>query len=187
MARRGQRILEGVNIEVSEITKVKTPSPTQSDKDSDDLGVKLRYVADKLDDLINALASVGTDKLLTTPDNPPNLDVALSTRASETTLSEIKNPITGELRNQDLTVAQELVVDLEGKSVLEVVCKADAATTFTVILSFDGTTEDYTLYQSPSPETTYRNVWTVGARYVKVKSAAAGSAGDKVSLLVSGK
>jgi hypothetical protein len=26
----------------------------------------------------NALASVGTDELLTTPDNPPNLDIALS-------------------------------------------------------------------------------------------------------------
>ena len=39
----------------------------------------------------NALASVGTDKLLTTPDNPPNLDVALSTRASEATLSNLNN------------------------------------------------------------------------------------------------
>jgi len=37
----------------------------------------------------NALASIGTDKLLTTPDNPPNLNVALSTRASESTLSSL--------------------------------------------------------------------------------------------------
>jgi len=42
-----------------------------------------------LDKLENALASVGTDKFLVTPDNPPNLDVALSTRASETTLSSV--------------------------------------------------------------------------------------------------
>ena len=45
----------------------------------------------RLDDLKKALQSVGTDKLLTKPDNPPNLDVKLSTRASETTLSAIKS------------------------------------------------------------------------------------------------
>ena len=41
----------------------------------------------------NALSSVGTDKLLTVPDNPPNFDVALSTRASEATVSGIKSQV----------------------------------------------------------------------------------------------
>jgi len=44
-----------------------------------------------IEDIRNALASVGADKLQTKPDNPPNLDVALSTRATESTLSSIKS------------------------------------------------------------------------------------------------
>jgi len=38
----------------------------------------LSGVDSKLGDLREALSSVGTDKLLTTPDNPPNLDIAIS-------------------------------------------------------------------------------------------------------------
>jgi len=34
-----------------------------------------------IEDIRNALSSVGTDKLLTTPDNPSNLDVSLTTQA----------------------------------------------------------------------------------------------------------
>ena len=49
----------------------------------------LSSVLSKLDELDDALTSVGTDKLLVTPDNPPNLDVSLSTRASESTLSAL--------------------------------------------------------------------------------------------------
>lgn len=41
--------------------------------------------------LEDALASVAQDRILVTPDNPPNLDVALSTRASETTLQQIRD------------------------------------------------------------------------------------------------
>jgi len=47
---------------------------------------KVRELLDKLED---SLESVGTDKLLTKPDNPPNLNVALDTRASESTLSSL--------------------------------------------------------------------------------------------------
>jgi len=49
----------------------------------------LSAVDSKLGDIRGALGSVATDKMLTTPDNPPNLDVALSTRASESTLSSV--------------------------------------------------------------------------------------------------
>jgi len=61
-----------------------TGNKTLTDLDSDLAGIQSR-----VDDLKSALASIGTDKLLTTPDNPPNLDVSLSTRASETTVSSI--------------------------------------------------------------------------------------------------
>jgi len=45
----------------------------------------------RLDDLKQALQSIGTDKFLTVPDNPSNLDVKLSSRASETTLQNIRD------------------------------------------------------------------------------------------------
>ena len=48
---------------------------------------------DTLAAIKKALASVGTDKILTTPDNPPNLDISLSTRASESTLAALKNAL----------------------------------------------------------------------------------------------
>lgn len=58
-----------------------------------DAKLSTRASEETLSAIKNALASVGTDKMLTTPDNPPNLDVALSTRASESTLSSINNKI----------------------------------------------------------------------------------------------
>ena len=52
-----------------------------------------------IEDIRNALASVGADKLQTKPDNPPNLDVALSSIKSQTdklTFSEDKLKISQE-------------------------------------------------------------------------------------------
>jgi len=64
---------------------------TQADAHLPNLDTPLSNLASEatLSAIKNALASIGTDKLLTTPDNPPNLNVALSTRASESTLSEL--------------------------------------------------------------------------------------------------
>lgn len=56
-------------------------------------GYFLEKIRDILDTLDNALASIGTDKILVTPDNPPNLDVSLSTRASESTLSAVNSKL----------------------------------------------------------------------------------------------
>ena len=87
--KKGTRILSGVQVDVSKINQLLTPNPTTSDKDSEDIGVKIRYLIDKLETLLNALASVNTDKLLTTPDNPPNLDTALS--AIKTDLDDFRD------------------------------------------------------------------------------------------------
>jgi len=47
MVKTGTRIIEGVNVTVTSIDQLKTPSPTLSDKDSIDIGVKLRYLIDQ--------------------------------------------------------------------------------------------------------------------------------------------
>ncbi len=64
------------------VTLLNDESGIKADLDSIDtkLDVNLSTRASEatLSALKNALASVGTDKVLTTPDNPPNLDIALS-------------------------------------------------------------------------------------------------------------
>jgi hypothetical protein len=75
MVKTGTRVIEGVNVAVTSIDQLKTPSPALSDKDSVDIGVKIRYAIDQIEAI------------------KTNLDVALSTRATEATLSAIKTNI----------------------------------------------------------------------------------------------
>lgn len=63
---------------------------------------RIREILDAMD---NALASVGTDKLLTTPDNPPNLDLALTALRDD-----LLNP------TADVLVLSNATVDAAGSS-----------------------------------------------------------------------
>jgi hypothetical protein len=131
----------------------------------------------------NALASVGTDKLLTTPDNPPNLDIALSALRDALLAEE---HVYEQLINADETVAQSVTLDTKGHKLLEVWAEAAAATTFTLEFSNDGTNW-VTYYTSPAAETEYKNTLWNGFRYARLKSAAAGATGDTVTLILSAK
>jgi len=55
--------------------------------------VDVRKLMTVLTKLVNALQSEGTDKVLVVPDNPPNIDVKLSTRASEATLQNLYSKV----------------------------------------------------------------------------------------------
>jgi len=96
MVKYGQRILEGVDVSITKIEQLLTPNPTVSDRDSPDVGQKIRYLIDqvdailaKADVLLSTRASEAT--LSNVKAKTDNLDVALSTRASETTLSGIRS------------------------------------------------------------------------------------------------
>ncbi|MCD6197289.1 MAG: hypothetical protein J7K15_01770 [Deltaproteobacteria bacterium] len=60
----------------------------------------------------NALASIGTDKLLTTPDNPPNLDITLSALrdslrgTGDKTLTDLDTRLASILGQLDITLSQ---------------------------------------------------------------------------------
>jgi len=146
------------------------------------------------------------------------LDVALSTRSSESTLAAIKAqtdklqfdadnflraaiagseiqvpvdlqsvlPKKAELYSADETVDQTVTLDIGGFKLVEVVCEADAATTFTVEYSFDNS-HWFTYYSSASAETSYNDVFWTAAQYIRVRSSAAGASGDKVRLVVGAK
>lgn len=131
------------------------------------------------------------------------LDVALSTRASESTLSSIlaqlditlsalRDALLGEEHvysqtiNADETVAQSITLDTKGHKLLEVWAEASAATTFTLEFSNDNTNW-VTYYTSATAETEYKKTLWCGFRYVRLSSAAAGAAGDTVTLILSAK
>jgi len=61
LVRKGQRILEGVAVNVTKIAQLGTPEPLVSDKDADDLCKKLRFLIDKTETLVarlNGLSAV---------------------------------------------------------------------------------------------------------------------------------
>jgi len=95
-------------------------------------------------------------------------------------------PKKAELYGADETVAQSISLDVGGFKLVEVYCVADAATTFTVQFSWDNT-HWFTYYTSPAAETKYSDVFWTAAQYIKVSSAAAGAAGNKVSLVIGAK
>jgi len=55
LVKKGQRILEGVGVSITKIDQIKTPHPTESDKDSVDIGAKIRYLIDKTEQILEQL------------------------------------------------------------------------------------------------------------------------------------
>jgi len=92
--------------------------------------------------------------------------------------------------NADETSAQSITLDTVGHTVVSVYAKATTATTFTIDVSNDNTNwVNYYTTASTSGETEHTdNLGNLNAfRYVKLSSAAAGSSGDTVTLIVSAK
>lgn len=86
----------------------------------------------------------------------------------------------------DETVDQEVTLDTKHHRVVDIYAKATAATTFTVDLSNDGTNW-VNYYTSEAAETEYKDTIITGFRYIRLKSAAAGASGDKVTLILCAK
>jgi hypothetical protein len=87
------------------------------------------------------------------------------------------------LYSADETVAQSVTLDTEGRPTLEVFALADAATTFKLDVSVDGTMwiNNFQVWSSvTSVKAGYLNAY----RFVRLRSDAAGSAGNKVTLIL---
>ena len=83
----------------------------------------------------------------------------------------------------DLTVAQEITLDTEGRHTLEVLAMADAATTIRLDVSVDNSTWIMN-FHSWVGVTMVKEGYLNAYRFVRLKSDAAGSAGDKVTLML---
>jgi len=91
-----------------------------------------------------------------------------------------------QLINADETVAQSITLDTEGCKLLEVYATAAASTTFHLDVSNDNTNW-FTDYKTYSAVTSVKDTLWNGFRYVKLRSDAAGSAGNKVTLSLAAK
>jgi len=117
-------------------------SPAKEDGNLAKLDVALSTIASEatLSAIKSALSSIGTDKLLTTPDNPSNLDVALST------IRDLFSPVSG---SDSVTAANNtsgLSVSLNagGRPTVEVYYNVSDAATINIYGSTDGSTWRYT-------------------------------------------
>lgn len=134
------------------------------------------------------------------------LDVALSTRATEATLSTRATETTlaaraseatlaasrdlllnvfAQLLGADETLSQSITLDTAGRTLLDIYTIAAAATTFRLDVSNDNTNwiTDYLTWAAvASVKETHTNAF----RYLRLKSDAAGVAGNLVSLYLTG-
>jgi hypothetical protein len=95
MVKLGQRILEGVEVEISRIEQLLTLSPTVSNKDGIDIAQKIRYLIDKVEELLAKIQnqsaglfvkdlSVGTDASQVDSDSSYRDEVILLADSSNT-------------------------------------------------------------------------------------------------------
>jgi len=115
MVKKGFVPIGGLIESIISIEELKTPAPTVSDKNSADIGQKLRYLIDQ------------TEAILA------QIDVALSTRASESTLSSLNTKIQSQsvdLFVKDISVGTDAVqVDTDSAYRDEVIILADPENT----------------------------------------------------------
>jgi hypothetical protein len=114
------------------------------------------------------------------------LDVLLSTRATEATLAALRDKLLNvysQLIGADLTVAQSTTLDVDGRTLLEIHAASSAATDYTLEASADNT--NFFTLATWAAVTAIDETWTIGWRYIRLSSAAAGVAGDTVTLVLS--
>lgn len=96
------------------------------------------------------------------------------------------NPVSAISTSLDETSAQSLSLDTYGRKTLEVYGTASTATTFYVDVS-PNNSYWINIYTSSAAETSHHGQYTIGFRYARIRSAAAGAAGDTVDLVIGAK
>lgn len=130
-----------------------------------DVALSTRATEATLSAIKNALASVNTDKLLTTPDNPPNLDAKVSTLSTEATLAAIKAALasvaTDKLlttpdnpSNLDIALSAHRDALLGEEQVYQQLLNADESVTQSITLDTKGH-EVVSIYSSATTATTF--------------------------------
>jgi len=140
MVKKGMVPIGGLIESIVSIEELKTPAPTISDKDSPDIGQKLRYLIDQ------------TEAILA------QVDVALGTRASESTLSTLNDKIRSPIDDvfpKDISVGAASAVQLDPDTKVReaITLLADAANTDDILI---GSSVSQTFPLSPGASLTLR-------------------------------
>jgi len=116
----------------------------------------------------------------------PQVAIAESTIQVPVDVQSILASKYAQLLNANETAAQSVTLDTEGCKLLEVYATAAASTTFHLDVSNDNTNwfTDYKVYSAVTKVTD--TLWN-GFRYVKLRSDAAGSSGNTVTLSLAAK
>jgi len=101
-------------------------------------------------------------------------------------ISEAAPNVYTQLIDADETTAQSVVLDTKGYKILEVYAKADVATNFYLDVSNDGTNW-INGYFTQNNVTEWKDTFWNGFRFVRLRSDAAGSSGNKVTLILAAK
>ena len=181
-----QNILNQLDITLTQLRDALVGSGNKSFTDIDtDLSSILGQLDITLSSLRDALIGTGAKSLTDVDTDLLNilnqLDITLSSfRDSLLDGSSVYS----QLIDADETSDQQIELDKKGKRVLSVYAKATTATTFTLEFSNDNTNW-FIYYQSASSEDEYKENILTSHRYWRLKSLAAGAAGDTVSLIIS--
>ena len=102
-----------------------------------------------------------------------------------TRILEVQQNVYSQLIGADETVAQSITLDVAGRTLLDIYASAGVAATFRLDVSNDNTNwiSDYLTWAAV---TEVKETHTNAFRYLRLKSDAAGAAGDLVSLYLTG-
>jgi len=102
-----------------------------------------------------------------------------------TRILEVQQNVYSQLIGADETVAQSITLDVAGRTLLDIYASASVAATFRLDVSNDNTNwiSDYLTWAAV---TEVKETHTNAFRYLRLKSDAAGAAGDLVSLYLTG-
>jgi len=159
MVKKGMVPIGGLITTIISIEELKTPAPTVSDKNSVDIGQKLRYLIDQTEAILAQVdVALGTRASeATLSDIKDVLDVALSTRASESTLSDLNAKIPSpidDVFSKDVSVGASAVqLDPDTKVREAITLLADAANTDDILI---GNSASQTFPLSPGSSLTLR-------------------------------
>jgi hypothetical protein len=132
------------------------------------------------------LAPISEIKKVAEPVGQKNVAGTQVNPATEDTLAALRDKLINvyaQLLAADLTVAQSITLDADGRTILEIHAASSAATDYTLEASADNT--NFFTLATWAAVTAIDETWTVGWRYIKLSSAAAGAAGDTVTLILS--
>ena len=148
------------------------------------MGIEPKIVTESepISEIVKVTQPIGTKNVAGTQVNPATEDTLNDVYAR---ILDVQQNVYSQLIGADETVAQSITLDVSGRTLLDIYSKADTATTFRLDCSNDNTNW-ITDYLTWAAVTEVKETHTNAFRYLRLKSDAAGVAGNLISLYLTG-